>query len=110
MRPNWWRRDRLGAGVVALSVVLPVFNGEASLDEAISSVSRQSFGDFELLVIDDGSSDGSAAIARRHVAADPRVKVLDNPGKGLVAALNHGIEQARAELIARMDADDVALP
>ena len=99
-----------GSGVVALSVVLPVFNGEASLDEAISSITRQSFGDFELLVVDDGSSDGSAAIARRHAAADPRVKLRSNPGKGLVAALNHGIEQASADLIARMDADDVALP
>jgi hypothetical protein len=96
--------------MVALSVVLPVLNGEASLDEALSSISRQSFGDFELLVVDDGSSDGSAAIAGRHAAADPRVKLLGNPGKGLVAALNHGVQEARADLIARMDADDVALP
>ena len=96
--------------MVALSVVLPVFNGEASLDEAISSITGQSFRDFELLVVDDGSSDGSAAIAGRHAANDPRVKLLSNPGKGLVAALNHGIEQASADLIARMDGDDVALP
>jgi glycosyltransferase involved in cell wall biosynthesis len=94
----------------ALSVVLPVFNGETFLDAAIASIRGQTFGGFELLVIDDGSQDASAAIAGGHAAQDQRVRVLANPGKGLVAALNFGITQATAPLIARMDADDIALP
>jgi Glycosyl transferase family 2 len=104
-----WPHELAESGVVALSVVLPVFNGEASLREAIASICGQTFTDFELLVVDDGSTDASAAIARNCAEGDSRVKLLSNPGKGLVAALNHGIEKANAELIARMDADDVAL-
>jgi hypothetical protein len=96
--------------VVALTVVLPVHNGEAFLDDAISSIRRQTFRDFELLVIDDRSEDQSAAIAARHAAADARVVLHANRGSGLVAALNLGIERASATLIARMDADDIALP
>jgi glycosyltransferase involved in cell wall biosynthesis len=96
--------------VVALTVLLPVRDGEAYLDEAINSIRRQSFTDFELLVVDDGSGDRSAAIAARHAAEDPRVRLLDSPGDGLVAALNFGIAEAGADLVARMDADDIALP
>jgi glycosyltransferase involved in cell wall biosynthesis len=96
--------------VTALSVILPVRDGEATLDQAISSIRRQTFGDFELLVIDDGSTDRSAAIVGRHGAEDARVRLATNPGKGLVAALNFGIEHASAPLLARMDADDVARP
>lgn len=96
--------------MVALTVVLPVHNGQSSLDEAIASIRRQTFGDFELLIIDDRSDDGSAATAARHAAEDARVRLLASPGSGLVAALNFGIERASANLIARMDADDIALP
>ena len=96
--------------MVALTVVLPVHNGQSFLDDAIVSIRRQTFGDFELLVIDDRSEDGSAAIAARHAAEDARVQLHANPGSGLVAALNFGIERANATLIARMDADDIALP
>jgi hypothetical protein len=96
--------------MVALTVVLPVHNGEAYLDEAIASIRRQTFADFELLVIDDRSDDRSAAIAAGHAAEDARVRLLANSGEGLVAALNFGVERATAKLIARMDADDVALP
>lgn len=98
------------ARVVALSVLLPVRDGAETLDAAISSIRRQSFRDFELLVLDDGSRDASPDIARRHAAEDPRVRLLGNPASGLVAALNFGIESAQAPLVARMDADDVALP
>ena len=96
--------------MTALSVLLPVRNGQAYLDEAIASIRQQTFGDFELLVVDDRSDDGSAAIVARHALEDARVQLLANPGTGLVAALNFGIERARAPLIARMDADDIALP
>jgi glycosyltransferase involved in cell wall biosynthesis len=96
--------------VVALTVLLPVRDGGAYLDEAITSIRRQTFTDFELLVIDDGSADRSPAIAARHAAEDGRVRSLASPGDGLVAALNFGIGQARSDLVARMDADDIALP
>ena len=96
--------------MVALTVLLPVRDGEATLDAAISSIRRQSFRDFELLVLDDGSRDASPDIATRHAAEDPRVRLLANPASGIVAALNFGIESAQAPLVARMDADDIALP
>ena len=94
----------------AVSVVLPVKNGSAYIEAAIVSILTQTFCDFELLIVDDGSCDDTMAIARRVCAADPRVRILANPGAGLVDALNFAIEAARAPLIARMDADDIALP
>jgi glycosyltransferase involved in cell wall biosynthesis len=96
--------------VVALTVLLPVRNGAAYLDEAIASICGQTFRDFELLVIDDGSDDESPAILAKHAAADGRVRALANPGAGLIAALNFGLRSASTELVARMDADDIALP
>ena len=96
--------------MVALTVLLPVRDGAAYLDAAIASIRRQTFADFELLVVDDGSSDASPAIAARHVNEDARVRVHASPGEGLVAALNFGIERSGASLVARMDADDISLP
>lgn len=96
--------------MAALTVLLPVFNGQAYLDEAIASIRRQSFADFDFLIIDDGSTDGSSAIAAKHAAEDRRIRLLANPGKGLVDGLNFGIAQASTPLIARMDADDIAMP
>lgn len=92
------------------SVVLPVRDGERWLDLAIRSVRSQSFDDFELIVVDDGSSDDSASIARGHSDEDERVRVVGAGGVGLAAALNVGLEAARRPWIARLDADDVALP
>jgi glycosyltransferase involved in cell wall biosynthesis len=91
-----------------LSVLLSVRNGEATLPAAVASILEQSFRDFELLVVDDGSEDGSA----EYVASlsDPRVRLLREPPRGLGGALNRGLEEVRTPLVARMDADDVALP
>lgn len=94
----------------AISVVLPVFNAEAYVREAVESILAQSFTDFELIVINDGSSDGSGAILRDLAIRDARIRLIERPNAGLVLALNDGIECARASLIARMDADDVAMP
>jgi glycosyl transferase family 2 len=94
----------------AISVVLPVRNGQAFLDEAIGSIRAQSFGDFEFIIVDDGSDDATAEIARRHAAEDPRIRIIAQAPAGIAAALNRGIESASAPLIARMDADDVAMP
>jgi GT2 family glycosyltransferase len=93
-----------------VSVVLPVRNGGAFLSLAVASIVSQSWRDLELLVIDDGSDDGAVdALAADH-PGETRLRTLSNPGRGLVAALNFGLREARGELIARMDADDVALP
>ncbi|WP_153133165.1 glycosyltransferase family 2 protein [Dechloromonas hortensis] len=94
----------------AVSVVLPVYNGEAYLREAVESILAQTFGDFELIVINDGSKDGSGEILRELAARDPRVVLVERPNAGLVTTLNEGVARARAEFIARMDADDVARP
>ena len=91
-----------------VSVVLPVYNGEAHLARAVGSILRQSFRDFELLVIDDGSTDASGAILAG--VSDPRLRVLRQENLGLVAALNRGIAEARGEFLARMDHDDISLP
>jgi glycosyltransferase involved in cell wall biosynthesis len=74
------------------------------------SICDQSFAEWELLVIDDGSADRSLSIAHEFAAADPRVRVLAQPHTGIVAALNAGLAAARGEFVARMDADDVSHP
>jgi glycosyltransferase involved in cell wall biosynthesis len=93
-----------------VSVLLPFRDAEATLEEALSSVLAQRGPTLELLAVDDGSTDGSLALARRLAALDRRVQLLDGAGRGLVAALNLAASAARAPLLARMDADDVALP
>jgi Glycosyl transferase family 2 len=93
-----------------VSVVMPVHNGGLYLERAIDSILGQTFADFELVIVDDGSADGTPAALRRHAAADRRVRVLHQEKMGLVAALNRGCKEARAGYIARMDADDIAFP
>jgi hypothetical protein len=90
---------------------MAVFNGARFLPEAVESVLGQTFGDFELVVVDDGSCDQSREIVERVAAGDPRVRLIANEvNLGLRVALNLGCKQARAPYIARLDADDVALP
>lgn len=92
-----------------VSVLLPVYNSGDFLTAAIRSVLEQSYSDFELLIINDGSTDGSEDIIRSF--SDPRIICLKNDvNKGLIFSLNHGIEMARGKYIARMDADDICLP
>ncbi|WP_349627724.1 glycosyltransferase [Rhodopseudomonas sp. BR0C11] len=93
-----------------VSVIMPVRDGERWVTEAIHSVQNQTFRDFELLVIDDGSADATPTILADAAAADPRIAVLTQHRDGLVAGLNRGLYAARAPLIARLDADDIALP
>ena len=93
----------------AVTVLIPVFNAGTMLHEAVASILAQDFTDFECLVINDGSTDGAFDALRTW--PDPRLRLVDNPGNlGLIATLNRGLELARAPLLARMDADDVALP
>lgn len=93
-----------------VSVLLPVRDEAAFLAEALASLSAQTLADFEAIVVDDGSSDGSAEIAEAHARADRRFRVLRQPRSGLVAALERARAKARGRYLARMDGDDVALP
>lgn len=93
-----------------VSVLLPAFNALATLPRAVASIREQTFPDWELLVVDDGSTDGTAGWLRAKAAREPRLKVISQPHGGIVAALNHGLATARGEFIARMDADDESLP
>ena len=99
-----------GGPVPPISVVMPVYNCERYVAEAVESILAQTFTDFEFLIIDDGSTDRSLAILKRYAGRDPRIRLVSRPNTGLVGALNEGLGLARGELIARMDADDVALP
>ncbi len=96
--------------VPAVSFVMPVRDGERWLAEACRSVLDQTFESLELIVIDDGSRDRTPAILAAISAADRRVRLQRQRANGLVAALNLGIELSKAPLIARLDADDIALP
>lgn len=98
----------MSADAPTVSVILPVRNGDPYLARAIDSILSQEGVDLELVVIDDGSTDGTAALLAG--IADPRLRVVPGPGTGLVDALNLALAQARGTYIARMDADDVALP
>jgi glycosyltransferase involved in cell wall biosynthesis len=93
-----------------VTVVLPARNAEASVALALQSVLAQTFGDFVVLAIDDGSTDGTAAVLHAWARRDARVRVVSTGGVGLVRALNLGLEQTDTPLLARMDADDESLP
>lgn len=93
-----------------VSIVLPVFNGEPFLDTAVRSLLDQTHTDFEIIAIDDGSTDNSLAILRAAQREDPRIRIVSRENRGLVATLNEGLELARGRFVARMDADDIAYP
>src|SRR5688572_19125959 len=94
-----------------VSVVMPAFNVAAYLGEAISSVIQQSYPSWELLVVDDCSSDGSRALAESFAARDSRIRVIGLPNRrGAGHARNLAIKQARGRFIAFLDGDDVWLP
>jgi glycosyltransferase involved in cell wall biosynthesis len=89
---------------------MPVFNAERTLERAWESIRRQTFTDWELVAVDDGSTDETSSILAKLAPAEPRVRVVTRPHLGVVAALTTGLESARGEFIARMDADDEAHP
>jgi glycosyltransferase involved in cell wall biosynthesis len=94
----------------SISVVVPVYNASRYLRAAIGSVLAQTCRDFELIAVDDGSKDDSKAILESLAAADPRLRIVSRPNTGIVGALNDGLAAAQGEFVARMDADDLALP
>jgi GT2 family glycosyltransferase len=92
----------------AISVLMPVYNAGHFLAPAVESVLAQTFSDFELIAIDDGSSDDSGKVLAAFAARDTRIRVFDQENRGIVATLNRALELARAPLVARMDADDLS--
>lgn len=93
-----------------VSVVMPVYNCATYLPEALVSLLIQTFTDFEIIAVNDGSTDDSPEILKRFAKFDSRIKIIDQKNGGIVKALNHGIEKARGQYIARMDGDDISFP
>jgi|SRR5688572_26453099 len=91
-----------------ITVLMPVRDGEKYIAEAIRSVLDQTFTDFELLIINDGSTDGTVSII--HQFSDPRIRLIEQPGQGIAIALNKGLQEAKGHYIARFDADDICFP
>ncbi len=100
----------MSAPLPPVSVLLPVRDGEVHLGEAIASLGGQSYGDFEVVAVDDGSVDGTQQILQEWAARDDRVRVIRQSASGIVPALEQARAQARGTFLARMDADDVCLP
>lgn len=93
-----------------LSVVMSVYNGEPFVADAIECILAQTYRDFEFILINDGSKDGSLAIMQDYAARDPRIRIIDQENTGLTIALRRGVDAATGDYIARMDVDDVSLP
>ncbi len=93
-----------------ISIILPFFNAEKTLARALDSLSKQTFLDFECIMVDNNSSDGSRDIARQYMNEDGRFRLMDEPAQGVTFAHNTGMTNANGRYIARMDADDWMFP
>jgi len=93
-----------------VSIILPVYNSEKFLEDSLVSIINQTYTNWELLIIYDMSTDKSLDIIKNFIQQDSRIKLIDNPTKGIISALNHGIIKSKGEFIARMDSDDISLP
>tara|TARA_B110000037_G_C17080818_1_gene489882 strand:+ start:801 stop:1688 length:888 start_codon:yes stop_codon:yes gene_type:complete len=92
----------------SISVVMPVWNGERHLREAVDSILGQTFRDFEFLILDDGSTDTTPQILEEYARKDSRIRIIRLDHEGIVLALNRGVAESKADWIARMDCDDIA--
>src|SRR5690349_4931277 len=93
-----------------VSVVLPAYNSQRTLAETLRSIARQSYRNLEIIIVDDGSSDGTAAVAAAFCAEDERARLLSQPNSGVAAARNRGLAAATGEWVAMIDADDLWHP
>ncbi len=93
-----------------ISIVIPVYNKVAYLERCLESIARQDCDDYEIVAVDDGSTDGSAALLDRLAAGNPRLKVVHQPNAGVTAARRHGVEMAQGRYIVFADADDQLTP
>ncbi|WP_099610792.1 glycosyltransferase [Vibrio fujianensis] len=92
-----------------ISVVMSVYNGEKYLGEAIDSILKQTFSDFEFIIINDGSTDKTLEIIKSYMKKDDRIVLVSRENKGLIVSLNEGLDLAKGQYIARMDADDISI-
>jgi glycosyltransferase involved in cell wall biosynthesis len=93
-----------------VSCLLPVYNGEKYIRESIKSILAQTFSDFELIIVNDGSTDSSLEIIQQMRTIDDRIVLINHRHSGIIGALNVGLAAARGAFIARMDADDISMP
>jgi glycosyltransferase involved in cell wall biosynthesis len=93
-----------------ISVLMPCYNVQDTIDEAISSLITQSLADFELVAVDDGSTDGTLNQLQKWAQRDPRIRVFQLPHQGIISTLNAGLQACKSSFIARMDADDRSMP
>lgn len=93
-----------------VTLVVPTYNRAHLLHDAIQSTLQQTHPNWEMIIIDDGSTDDTEATVRKYLENDPRIKYFKNPGKGVSAARNHGIQMAQSQYIAFLDDDDISLP
>lgn len=94
----------------SVSVLMPVYNAEQYLAEAVESVLAQSYHEFEFIIIDDGSTDQSLRVLESYARHDSRVRLISRENRGLVSTLNEGLSLVRGDFVARMDADDLSHP
>lgn len=95
---------------LSISVIMPVYNAQRYLSEAIESILTQTFRDFEFINVNDGSTDSSLEIIQRFQEKDSRIRIINQSNQGVTKSLNNAIHLAQGKYIARMDADDVSLP
>lgn len=93
-----------------VSVLMPVYNAEPFLEDAIQSILNQSFNDFEFIIVDDGSSDGSLSILQEFSQKDTRIRLISRENKGISCSRNQLVELAKGKYLAWMDSDDISLP
>jgi glycosyltransferase involved in cell wall biosynthesis len=96
----------IGRETPRISILLPVWNAESTLDLCLRSILRESEQNWECILVDDGSTDGSLVLANSFAARDRRIQVISRPHEGLIATLNFGVPFCQAPIVARMDADD----
>ena len=102
--------DSPAASRPLVSIVVPVFNAGPSLDQALDSLTGQTYGNLEIICLNDGSTDDSLAIMERHGAADARIRIIDKANEGYGATCNRGIDEARGDWIGVLEPDDWLLP
>src|SRR4051812_9104737 len=93
-----------------VSVIIPAYNAEATIAETVSSILAQTFENFELIVVNDGSTDKTAAVIKDTFGSDPRVTLINQKNGGVARARNSGISASQCEFIAPIDADDLWHP
>ena len=94
----------------SVSILIPAYNAAPFLSRSVASVLGQTFDDFEIIIVDDGSTDGTGEIADKMAAEEPHIKVVHQENRGLAEARRSGIEAATADYICHLDADDELLP